>query len=113
MPNTHTFQTDPNSPAEFDIYITLRNDGTFTLYQREADCTPVIFSGSYTLDTESGMLSGRYDDGTAWADSYIVETADGETMIWINATDDSEMSLYTRSDIPASMPAGISKAHAL
>ncbi len=92
-----------NMPAEFDIYITLRENGTFTLYQRKADCTPVRFSGSYTLDTESGILSGSYDDGPTWADRYIVEDVDRESMIWVNEADKSEVSVYERSEIPASM----------
>ncbi len=92
-----------NIPADFDIYIAIRDNGTFTLYQRGADHTPVKFSGSYTFDPQSCMFSGRYDDGTSWADSYIVEDADGESMVWVNAADKSEISEYTRSEIPASI----------
>ncbi len=92
-----------NIPAEFDVYITIREDGTFTLYQRSADHTPVKFSGSYTFDPESRMFCGRYDDGAAWADSYIVEDADVESMVWVNAADKSEISEYTSSEIPESI----------
>ncbi len=92
-----------NRPADIDIYMTIRSDATFTLYQRNADYTPAKFSGSYIFDAESGRISGVYDDGTAWADSYIVEDADEEVMIWVNSEDRSEISVYTRSDIPASM----------
>ncbi len=90
-------------PADMDIYVTLRKDRTFTLYQRSADYMPVRFSGSYTYDAGSCRLSGSYDDGTAWADSYIVEDADGEFMVWLNAVDKSEVSVYKRSGIPESM----------
>ncbi len=89
--------------AELDIYMTIRADGTFTLYQRNADYTPVRFAGNYAFDANSSLFSGRYSDGAAWANSYIVDYADGETMTWINAANDAEVSVYIRSDIPASM----------
>ncbi len=98
-----------NIPTDIDIYISIRNDGTFTLYQRNTDYTPVSFSGSYAFDAESRMISGFYDDGTAWVDSYIVEDADEKEMIWANAEDKSEISVYTRSDIPASMLGEVSR----
>ncbi len=99
------------TPADIDIYIAIRKDSTFTLYQRNHDYTPARFSGNYIFDAESHRLSGRYDDGTAWADSYIVEDADGETMIWANAADKSEISVYTRSEIPASMLGGAGRTN--
>ncbi len=90
-------------PAEFDVYITLRDNGTFTLYQRGADSTPARYAGNFTFDPSNSVISGSYDDGTAWVDSYKVEDADGDEMIWTNTADSSEKSVYTRSDIPASM----------
>ncbi len=98
------------TPADMDIYVTLRKDKTFTLYQRSADYMPVIYSGSYTFDEENSTLSGSYDDGTAWADSYIVEDTDGEFMVWLNAADRSEVSVYERSDIPESMLREVSRS---
>jgi hypothetical protein len=47
----------------------------------------------------SGIISGEYTDGVAWAASYYV-TVDGDTMTWTNTTDSGEVSVYTRCTLP-------------
>nr|MBR2110321.1 hypothetical protein [Alistipes sp.] len=52
---------------------------------------------------ENGIISGQYSDGVAWSTSYSVALGDN-TMTWIDTTDSTDISVYTRSELPDSLP---------
>ena len=68
-----------------------------SLYQRIASRLWETFYS--TVGYENGVITGVYTDGVAWAHSYSV-VVDGDTMIWTSTTDSSDVSVYTRSELP-------------
>lgn len=89
--------------VDFDVYMTLNDDYTFALYQRTGDYKISKFYGSYTFDPASGIFGGTYDDGKSWATAYALEDVDDDTLTWVNTANDSEISVYVREDIPATV----------
>ncbi|MEE1148197.1 MAG: hypothetical protein UHN93_02975, partial [Alistipes sp.] len=50
---------------------------------------------------EYGIIKGTYSDGVAWGATYYVNVdVEGETMTWKDTADSSDISVYTRSDLP-------------
>lgn len=80
----------------FDIYLDI-TDGVVTLYQRLESRAWECYTSSAAM--ENGIIKGTYSDGVAWGASYYV-SVDGETMTWIDTADSSDISVYTRSDLP-------------
>lgn len=95
------------STAELDIYMSLKDDDTFSLYQRSPEYEPSVFHGTYTFDPSSNTFSGSYSDGMPWATSYSVASVDENTMTWVNTANSEEVSVYVRSEIPSTMPKGV------
>lgn len=89
--------------VDFDVYMTLNDDYTFALYQRVGDYEVSKFYGSYTFDPASGIFGGAYDDNTPWATTYALEDVDDNTLTWVNTANESEISVYVREDIPATV----------
>ncbi len=89
--------------VDFDVYMTLNDDYTFALYQRTDGYEMSKYFGSYTFDAASGIFGGTYDDNTPWAAEYVLEDVDDNTMTWVNAAGESEISVYVRADIPATV----------
>lgn len=89
--------------VDFDVYMTLNDDYTFALYQRVGDYEVSKFYGSYTFDPVVGIFGGAYDDNTPWATTYALEDVDDNTLTWVNTANESEISVYVREDIPATV----------
>ncbi len=89
--------------VDFDVYMTLNDDYTFVLYQRTGDYEISKYYGSYTFDAASGIFGGTYDDNTPWAAEYALEEVDDNTLSWVNTASESEISVYVRADIPATV----------
>lgn len=89
--------------VDFDVYMTLNDDYTFALYQRVGNYEVSKFYGSYTFDPASGIFGGAYDDNTPWATTYALEDVDDNTLTWVNTANESEISVYVREDIPATV----------
>ena len=81
----------------FDIYLSISEDGVVSLFQR---FTTRLWETYYsTVEFENGIISGIYTDGVAWGTSYYV-TISGDTMTWVDVTDSSDISVYTRCTLP-------------
>ena len=52
---------------------------------------------------ESGVISGIYSDGIEWRASYNV-TIDGDSMTWTDTTDATDISVYSRVELPEELP---------
>lgn len=85
-----------------DIYLNLMPDGRFELYQKFEAGIHHLYRGSWTL--EDSTLSGIYNDGEAWNNSYIVTVSDDKNALNLKYTgDESADFLYSRTTIPESV----------
>lgn len=100
-----------DAPADFAAYVEFNADATFILYQQVESSLIQVYAGSFRLDGKT--LSGEYADGTPWGASYEVEfDVTGKTMRWVSNTPVQEISVYTRTEIPADMKTGAVPAKA-
>ena len=85
----------------FDVYLSITEDGVVSLWQRiESREWELYYSN---VGYENGIISGVYVDGVAWSASYGV-VVDGDTMTWTDVADATDISVYTRSELPAGIP---------
>ena len=89
----------------FDVYMDVEASGNVTLYQRIASHGWEVYNSSAAIDNE--IISGVYSDGVAWGASYGVELS-GNTMTWVDTSDPSDISIYTRAELPTDI--GITRA---
>lgn len=91
----------------FDIYLDITANGVVTLWQRlesrEWEC---YYS---TADFVDGLLCGTYTDGVAWGASYSVTLGD-DTMTWVDSNDTTDISVYTRAELPEDMSVVVTRA---
>lgn len=86
---------------EFDVYLSITEDGVVALWQRIESREWELFYS--TVAFENGVISGEYTDGVAWSASYGVAIS-GDTMTWTNTTDATDISVYTRAELPNFAP---------
>ena len=92
----HLTQWRGTEPS-FDVYISITDDGIVTLWQRlESREWELYYS---TVGYDNNTISGQYSDGTAWSAAYSV-AIDGDTMTWTDTTDASDVSVYSRCELP-------------
>lgn len=83
----------------FDIYLDITANGVVTLYQRLESRAWECFYSSAAM--EYGIIKGTYSDGVAWGATYYVNVdVEGNTMTWEDTADSSDISVYTRSELP-------------
>ncbi|MEG1612189.1 MAG: lipocalin family protein [Alistipes sp.] len=89
------------------VYLDIKSDKTFALYQDIVSHGYQKLEGTFTLETtfdEAGKItsckiSGVYADGAAWAGVYTITEITAEKMKWtLGGTTD--VSTYTRTPIP-------------
>lgn len=84
-------------PVDGDIYISFSEDKTFELYQQIGEGAHRLYRGTWNL--EETLLTGKYNDGEAWAAAYEIIINDKQlTMTSVN--DAAEESMFARKDIP-------------
>lgn len=92
-------------PADLSAYVEFAADASFIIYQKFENTTYDIYTGSFRLDGQT--LSGTYSSGISWGASYQVEfDASGKTMRLVSNTPVQEVSIYTRTTIPAEVKNG-------
>ena len=91
----------------FDIYLDITEDGVVTLWQRLERREWECFYSNATI--ENGIITGRYTDGVMWGASYNVTVAD-TTMTWVDTTDATDISVYTRSSLPEGLATAAKRA---
>lgn len=89
--------------AEFDVYMVLNEDYSFTLYQRNGSYEITKLTGTYTFDATTNIFGGEYTDGVAWATTYALEEVDDDTLTWSNTANADEVSVYVKADVPESI----------
>lgn len=90
-------QWNGDMAEDFVVYLDLQSDGTFQLYQQVEHSYYDHFTGSFTAD--GGLLEGRYSDGITWAYGFVL--SDGGYTLTLTDQKSNEVSVYTRSTIPA------------
>lgn len=88
-----------------DIYMAFAQDGTFELYQQIGDGAHRLYRGTWSINEEKAILSGKYNDGNNWAASYSV-TLDKDTLTLTSDNDTKEKSTYKKDTIPAEVKEG-------
>lgn len=89
------------SEPSFQVYMSITEEGSLTLWQRIDSYSWEVFSS--VVNYENGMISGVYSDGVVWADSYIVSMED-DAMTWTSVYDSTDVSTYTRESLPEYLP---------
>lgn len=90
------------SDLEADIYLSLGSDQNFELYQKVGDGRHRVYKGIWSADNASGILSGKYNDGSVWGSSYKVTLSeDGESMTLAAEKASDKEQVYQRCTIPA------------
>lgn len=88
-----------------DIYMAFAQDGTFELYQQIGDGAHRLYRGTWSINEDKAILSGKYNDGNNWAASYSV-TLDKDTLTLTSDNDTKENSTYKKETIPAEVKEG-------
>lgn len=83
-----------------DLYLGFTEDGKFELYQKIGEGSYRLYRGTWNIDENTGVLSGKYNDSEAWASSYKVEFKDG-SMTFTSTDASAEKSSYEKGTIPA------------
>ncbi len=91
----------------FEVYMDITATGGITLYQRIDSRYWDIYQSSTTI--ENYVISGVYTDNVAWGASYYL-SIDSNTMTWTATNDATDVSIYTRSTLPISMPTAPTRA---
>lgn len=86
--------------AEVDLYISFKDDYSFTLHQRSGSMGYVTFTGEWKYDNSTSTLSGEYSDGSAWATSYKVTVTDKGDLQFVNVNNADEVAVYSSTTIP-------------
>lgn len=97
MGEWHLTTWNGETPTDFDIYMELKSDGTFNLFQKYQTSAFVCFTGNYSA-TEN-LLTGRYNDGVNWGSNYTYEV-NGDKLTTTSETSTAEVSVYTKTTIP-------------
>lgn len=87
-------------PVTGDIYFSLAEDGAFELYQKIGEGSFRLYRGTWKVDEDKAVLSGKYNDGNAWAASYSV-SLDKDVLTLTSENEAKEKSTYKKGTIPA------------
>ena len=88
------------SDIDADIYLGLVSDNRFELYQKVGEGAYRLYRGTWKVDENKAILSGKYNDGNAWAASYSV-SIDKDVLTLTSENEAKEKSTYKKVSIPA------------
>ena len=88
------------APGEdFSVYMAIREDGTFDIFEKVVTPVYVRYSGTFTADGTT--FSGTYNDGRPLNATYGYELGDDGNSLTMTASGSVEdLCVYTRTDIP-------------
>ncbi len=92
-------------PVTGDIYLNFAEDGAFELYQKIGEGSFRLYRGTWKVDEDKAVLSGKYNDGNAWAASYSV-SLDKDVLTLTSENEAKEKSTYKKEAIPAEVKDG-------
>lgn len=89
------------SDIDADIYLSLENPSTFELYQKIGEGAHRLYKGTWELDEDTAMLTGKYNDGTAWGSGYAVSVSEDGNSMTLTPSEGSEAQVYRKESIPS------------
>ncbi len=92
------------SPSNIDaeIYISFTAEGGFELYQQITEGAFRLYRGTWSIDHDTMVISGKYNDGESWGSSYTVTVSeDTNSMTFVDSA--SIEYVYSRQEIPAAV----------
>ena len=95
----HLTEWSVDSEFGAEVYLRIDENLTFVLYQNIVSHGFQRLTGTFAFDAASATVSGSYDDGTPWSNSYAISALTATTMKW-TATGTDDVSTYTRATIP-------------
>ena len=85
--------------AEFDVYIDIKDDASFELYQMVYSNQYYLYKGTYELNDQ--LFTGSYLGGNMWKCDYIVGISEDEQRLtMISVEDQSITCVYEATTIP-------------
>jgi hypothetical protein len=94
------------SDIDADIYLSLGNFFTFELYQKIGEGAYRLYKGTWELDEDTAMLSGKYNDGTPWGSGYAVAVSEDGNSMTLTSSTGSEEQTYRKESVPAAVKDG-------
>lgn len=91
----------------FKVYMDISDGGNITLWQKMTTRAWERYDSTATID--KNVISGTYSDGVAWSANYSIAIA-GDTMTWTDTVDSTDVSVYTRTELPNDLPTDESNA---
>lgn len=85
----------------FEVYLDIAASGDVTLWQKIDSREWSCYESVTTLS--NNVISGTYSDGIAWSTSYDV-AVEGDNMTWTATIDSTDISVYSRAELPDTLP---------
>lgn len=96
----HLTSWSGEQPDGFDVYLELKADGSFNIWQHLDSYTYEHLSGTFSAGSD--FISGCYDDGECWNSGYnFTVSTDGSTLTLTSDAGSKLVSVYTRAEIPS------------
>ncbi len=89
------------SDIDADIYLSLGSSSTFELYQKIGEGAHRLYKGTWELDEDTAMLTGKYNDGTPWGSSYTVSLSEDGNSMTLSPSEEAEDQVYRKESIPS------------
>ena len=89
------------SDIDADIYLQFGNFFDFELYQKIGEGAYRLYKGTWELDEDTAMLSGKYNDGAAWGSGYTVSVSEDGNSMTLTPSEGSEAQVYRKESIPS------------
>lgn len=93
------------SDIDADIYLGLVSDNTFELYQKVGEGAYRLYRGTWSLDEKTASLTGKYNDGAAWASGYGVALSEDEKSMTLSPSEGDDQT-YRKESIPSEVKDG-------
>lgn len=95
----HLVSFEGEAPEDFDAYLVLNEDRSFSLYQKVETVFWQKFDGTYEYN--GATIGGVYSDGTSWGSRYeYAYDKDSEKLTLSSVSDIPETQVYARGNIP-------------
>ena len=89
------------SDIDAEIYLSLGEFYDFELYQKIGEGAHRLYRGTWTLDEDTAMLTGKYNDGTAWGSGYTVTLSEDGNSMTLTPSKEAEAQVYRKESIPS------------
>ena len=89
------------SDIDADIYLKFGNSTDFELYQKIGEGAYRLYKGTWELNEDTAMLTGKYNDGTSWGSGYTVTVSEDGNSMTLTPSANAEDQVYRKESIPS------------